>query len=735
MTNFIGTNAGDTIVPGFVSPGVVAIGPDTTPGDGDDLIVARGGDDIAAGGKGADTATLGAGDDIFGWAPADGSDRVFGQAGFDRLDFDGDDNAESFAISGSAGLTLLDRDVGDVTMRLDSVERIDLFTGAGADRVRIDDLARTGTEEVRIDLSGVKGSGAGDGASDLIEIFDGNGDSFVSVLGSAGALSIIGLPSFVRIDAADAQDSFVLRTGGGEDAVTVSADTTLRFTLDGGRGDDLVTVGGGDDLLLGGIGDDFLRGGRGDDTARLGSGDDIFVWVNGDGSDRVEGGAGRDALGFDGFEADETFKLLAAGDRALLERDLGDILMDLRGIENVTIRTFGGSDTVEIGDMSGTDIGSVEIAMSLPGRSGDNAADTVRLISGTGGETIAIASGGGSLVTVDGLPASVDVFGVAAIDSLTVAGGGGGDILRAQQLNPDQVQLTLDGGDGKDFLFGSRGDDTILGGEGDDRIAAGDGDDDVIGGRGDDIAVLGAGDDSFDWDPGEGNDAIDGGAGIDTLDFEAADVNEQISIAAEGAQAVLLRDVGAVRMEMDAVERIDLRVFGGTDEVTVRDLGDTDLTEVVIDLSGPDGAEDLVIVEGTEGADDVTISAEAGAIVVSGLSATIRIVGSEAGADQFVFRGFGGDDRIDAAALSGIELFVQGGAGDDLILGSAFGDTLSGDEGDDVILADGGNDSAFGGSGDDVLDGGAGFDTLTGGAGDDVLLNGEIIAQEGLLLV
>lgn len=224
-----------------------------------------------------------------------------------------------------------------------------------------------------------------------------------------------------------------------------------------------------------------------------------------------------------------------------------------------------------------------------------------------------------------------------------------------------------------------------------------------------------AGDDSFDWDPGEGNDAIDGGAGIDTLDFEGADVNEQITIAAEGAQAVLLRDVGAVRMEMDAVERIDLRVFGGTDEVTVRDLGDTDLSEVVIDLSGPDGAQDLVVVEGTEGADDVTISADAGAIVVSGFSATIRIVGAEAGADQFVFRGFGGDDRIDASALSGIRLFVQGGAGDDLILGSAFGDTLSGDGGDDVILADGGNDSAFGGPGDDVLDGGAGFDTLTGG--------------------
>jgi hypothetical protein len=92
----------------------------------------------------------------------------------------------------------------------------------------------------------------------------------------------------------------------------------------------------------------------------------------------------------------------------------------------------------------------------------------------------------------------------------------------------------------------------------------------------------------------------------------------------------------------------------------------------------------------------VTIGFDGDAIVVTGLSATVRILGAEEGLDQFLFGGFGGDDRIVASGLSGTELFVQGEAGDE-VLGIVFGDTLSGDDGDDVILADGGGDSASAG--------------------------------------
>lgn len=736
MTGFIGTNFADIIVPGAVSPGVIRIGPDAKPGDGCDLIHARGGNDTVAGGRGDDIATLGAGDDIFGWAPGDGSDTVFGQAGFDVMDFDGNGANELFVLSHQNGVTRFDRDVGNIAMRTTGVERVALFAGGGTDVIRVGDTAGSDVQELTIDLSAVKGSRTADGAADRIEVADGAGDSFVSILGQGDTAAILGLQTFVSVEGAEAGDTIAYKAGGGRDNLSVSRDMAMRLDVDAGAGDDFISSGAGDDLLRGGAGADFVIGGRGNDVAVLGAGGDIFQWDNGDGSDVVDGGTGHDAHLFNGFEAAESFRLEAAGSHALLSRDLGNIRMDLTRIEAVTIRTFGGPDAVSVGDLTGTAVTSVEVAMSLPGRAGDGAADSVTIDGGAKAEEIDIASGGGSLVTVDGLHASMDIFGVEAIDTLTIRGGGGIDDISAINVAPGQAKLVLDGGAGGDFIFGSGGADLILGGDGDDRIAAGDGNDEVFGGRGDDIAILGAGDDRFNWDPADGNDAVVGGEGSDIFDFQGADLDETLTLTANGTEAVLRADAilpggttASARIDMDEVERIEIQVFGGTDDVTVGDVGDTDLEEIVIDLSGPDGAADLVTVNGTEGADDVAVKFQDGAIVVSGLGAAIRIVGFEDGVDQFVFRGLGGDDTIDGAAMSGMDLFVQGGAGDDVILGSAFGDVLSGDGGNDVILAGGGNDVAFGGADDDVLDGGADLDTLIGGPGDDVLLNGEIFGD------
>lgn len=740
MTTFIGSNSSDVIVPGQVSPGTIVVGPDASPDAGDDLIASRAGDDTVAGGGGDDVAVLGTGDDVFGWAPGDGSDTVFGQAGFDGLGFDGNDADEVFALFQAGGETRFDRDLGAIAMRMTGVERVALFAGGGADVMRLGTTMGSAVEEFAIDLAAAKGARTGDGAADRIEVAGDAEDSFVSILGSGDTAAILGLPVFVAVAGAEAGDTIAYAAGGGRDNLSVSRDMAMRLQVDAGAGDDFIASGAGDDLLRGGSGADFVIGGRGDDTALLGGGGDIFQWEDGDGSDLVDGGGGRDAHLFNGGSAAEAFRLEAAGSHALLTRDLGDIRMDLTRIEAVTIRAFGGSDAVSVGDLTGTAIDSVEVALSLPGRAGDDAADSITLEGGTRGEEIDVASGGGSLVTVDGLRASVDVFGVEAIDTLTIRGGGGVDDLSAIDLQPGQVRLVLDGGAGGDFLFGSGGADLILGGEGDDRIAAGAGDDDVFGGRGDDIAVLGEGDDRFSWDPADGNDAVVGGEGTDSLDFEGAGLDEVLTIRGNATEAVLLADallpgggVASARIDMDEVERIELHVLGGTDEVIVQDLADTDLDDVVIDLGGPDGAADLVTVEGTEGADNVTIRVEGDAVVVSGLAATVRIIGFD-GLDQFQFRGLGGEDTVDASDLAGIDLFVQGGDGDDLILGSGFADRLSGDAGDDVILAAGGDDAVFGGTGDDVLDGGAGFDALYGGTGTDVLLNGEVTGDDPLLV-
>jgi VCBS repeat-containing protein len=65
-----------------------------------------------------------------------------------------------------------------------------------------------------------------------------------------------------------------------------------------------------------------------------------------------------------------------------------------------------------------------------------------------------------------------------------------------------------------------------------------------------------------------------------------------------------------------------------------------------------------------------------------------------------------------------------GGAGDDLINGTALADVIYGQAGDDEISAGDGADALFGGADDDTLAGDAGNDTLSGGAGRDDLNGG-----------
>jgi len=63
--------------------------------------------------------------------------------------------------------------------------------------------------------------------------------------------------------------------------------------------------------------------------------------------------------------------------------------------------------------------------------------------------------------------------------------------------------------------------------------------------------------------------------------------------------------------------------------------------------------------------------------------------------------------------------------GDDIVVGSRFGDYLAGAAGWDWIDGGDGDDTIDGGDGDDVLIGGAGADRLIGGAGDDYLVGGD----------
>ena len=119
-------------------------------------------------------------------------------------------------------------------------------------------------------------------------------------------------------------------------------------------------------------------------------------------------------------------------------------------------------------------------------------------------------------------------------------------------------------------------------------------------------------------------------------------------------------------------------------------------------------------------------------MLVSGLAATVAVRGDTG--DALVVNGNGGDDVIDAsgnlAALT--KLTLDGGAGNDRILGSNGADVLIGGAGNDFIDGQQGNDTALLGAGDDVFqwDPGDGSDTIDGGAGFDThRFNGAAIGE------
>src|SRR5689334_17799682 len=103
-------------------------------------------------------------------------------------------------------------------------------------------------------------------------------------------------------------------------------------------------------LMTGGSGDDFIRGNAGNDVAFLGAGNDTFQWNPGDGSDVVEGQGGSDSLTFIGSDDSEKIGVSANRQRVRFTRDVGNVTMDLAGVEEIDFLALGGADTITVND-------------------------------------------------------------------------------------------------------------------------------------------------------------------------------------------------------------------------------------------------------------------------------------------------------------------------------------------------------------------------------------------------
>jgi Ca2+-binding RTX toxin-like protein len=669
-----------------------------TGGDGNDKLIGGDGNDTITGGRGSDVMIGGAGDDTFVWNPGDGSDLIEGQGGQDTLQFNGANVAERMDLSANGSRLRFTRDVGNVTMDVNGVEQVNVTARGGADTITVNDLSGTGVTGVNLDLAGTPGTGTGDGAADTVIVNGTNRADTIQIAGGGTSFSVTGLPATVTVQGSEgANDQLVVNALGGNDTVSAAGlpAGVVALTIDGGTGNDSITGSDGADMLIGGDGNDLIIGGRGSDVALMGAGNDTFVWNPGDGSDTVEGQGGHDTLQFNGANVAERMDLSANGGRLRFTRDVGNVTMDVNGVEQVNIAALGGADTININDLTGTDVTDVNIDLATPPGSGtgDGAADSV-IVNGTGAADAIKVSSSSNSVTVSGLPATVRVTGAeAANDSLRINGLGGNDTIDASRLRAGVIGLTLDGGDGDDILNGSGGNDLI------------------IGGRGSDVAFMGAGDDTFVWNPGDGSDTVEGQGGHDTLQFNGANVAEKMDLSANGSRLRFTRDIGNVTMDVNGVEQVNVVALGGADTITVGDLKGTGVTDVNIDLSAPpgsgtgDGAADTVIVNGTAGNDVILVAGSAGSADVSGLAARVHIRGAEPANDRLIVLAGAGDDVVQASGLAAntIQLTADGGDGDDVLIGGAGNDVLLGGAGDDILI---------GGPGQDVLDGGTGSNVL-----------------------
>jgi Ca2+-binding RTX toxin-like protein len=221
----------------------------------------------------------------------------------------------------------------------------------------------------------------------------------------------------------------------------------------------------------------------------MGDGDDTFVWNPGDGSDRLEGQGGNDTMRFNGADGNENMALSANGRRLRFVRDIGNVTMDVDGVENVDVNAKGGADTITVNSLAGTAVKQLNLNLAATDGNGDGQADNV-VINGTDGNDASTIFGDATGTTVRGLAASVRITGTeAANDKLAINTLGGNDVVSAPGLAATAIQLSADGGSGADVLIGGAGNDTLAGGAGDDVLIGGAGQDILDGGLGNNIVI------------------------------------------------------------------------------------------------------------------------------------------------------------------------------------------------------------------------------------------------------
>jgi len=664
---------------------------------GNDTIYGLGGNDILDGGIGADT--------VYG---DDGNDIIMGGAGADTLDGGADEDTISYTSAAAAVWVNLSTGTGnwsdatgDVFSNFEnisgsnyadhiignsSVNKLtgnggnDWFRGYGGadiidggdgiDRVWYDDSANA----VNINLS-----------TNIYTGGNAQGNSFISieeVVGSLGNDTIVGDSGNNGLYGSDGND--IIEGGAGADYLDGGAGTdTLSYehssagvTVDlnpntASGGDAQADVIIGFENLKGSAYRDLLSGNSSANTIWAGAGDDT-IWSTA-GGDTIYGGDGFDTVQFDLSTAAVTVNLATNSNTG--GHANGISLYQIEGIigsnynDTITgdagdnaVEGYVGADTINGGDGNDTLI-YIHAA----------AAVWVNLSTGTGNWSDATGDVFSNFENISGSNYADHIIGNSSVNKLTGNGGndwfrgyGGADIIdggdgidrvwyddsaNAVNINLSTNIYTGGNAQGNSFIsieevVGSLGNDTIVGDSGNNGLYGSDGNDIIEGGA--------------------GADYIDGGNGFDYVSYEHSGagviVNWQTGQTAGGDATgdglVSIEGIigSAYADTFTSYSAQETYLMGdGSDQINASAGGDT--------INGGDGVDTIWFLSST-----------------AGISVNL-LAGSNAG-------GF-----AQGMIITNVEN----------IIGTAYGDTITGDAGDNAIDGYLGADNLNGGDGIDLL--------------------------------
>ena len=682
-----------------ITGALLASSADTASAPVDDTISSNGA--VLSGGFGNDTLLGGAGNNLLQGGDGDdflvgglGSDTIQGGTGIDTVSYVGSDGAGGVTVDLNliTGQSVIvgSESSGDI---LSGIERVvgsqfgDLLTGNSSDNV----------------LRGLRGNDVISGGSGTVNT------------------SGYGLGNDVLLGD-DGDDT--LRGGVHDD------------NLDGGIGNDVLEGGGDRDVLSGGDGNDILRGdGRttGTTTVTEVATDEIGAQLIVNGSfedagataDNVSQYFGLITTDLPGWKLSDTRVIQLVNSSAGLTGLTGTLGIDLDDtFENRTISqeftTLVAGDNVSVsfnfGSYAGNESGGFEVLWN------GNVVRTVTTLTTAMAAASAInliAQGGINTLSFKALGA-VDGQG-AVIDNVSVIRTGSAD--------------NLIGGAGSDRLLGGGGNDVLLGGDGDDLstinvtagfgvgnlqtfaagLYGGTGDDVLDGGFGNDTLDGGTGNDTYVLRAGYGLETITIGGGQDDIVFDKIDhqnlwlrqVGQDLEITAIGfgtsalvknwfnstftepnkARRIVGSDKSLARSDVQALVTAMAAISPSVPAALPSATNQTLINALKAAWQDNSSYEDRAIIVGTTGNDTAATA----------LTSDPLLIGAAR------YEGLAGNDTINAARLNGgVELVLN-----DIIVGGAGADTMSGGAGNDQFLFSGALDT-----GNDIIDGGTGEDSL-----------------------